>query len=217
MKILNHGEKKPFNLEDVTKSFLNRMASEVTGSAKKENKSVSVFMKNLGNLTESELTYLTSQFLNLNPEIGTIELEKIVKIAKGEIAEDVPAIQKMQEEDISLRELILQNTDSTLENENNDTIKEKRDTEQKTEQKEAFDLSTLGTEEIKAIRDCIESGLIENLVKVPSTMRKKLLDTINHSLEQRTRKIVEMAEKSKIVNLEDTPKVKKAEWGDEPR
>ncbi len=217
MKILNHGEKKPFNLEDVTKSFLNRMASEVTGSAKKENKSVSVFMKNLGNLTESELTYLTSQFLNLNPEIGTIELEKIVKIAKGEIAEDVPAIQKMQEEDISLRELILQNTDSTLENENNDTIKEKRDTEQKTEQKEAFDLSTLGTEETKAIKDCIESGLIENLVKVPSTMRKKLLDTINHSLEQRTRKIVEMAEKSKIVNLEDTPKVKKAEWGDEPR
>ena len=174
-------------------------------------------MKNLGNLTESELTYLTSQFLNLNPEIGTIELEKIVKIAKGEIAEDVPAIQKMQEEDISLRELILQNTDSTLENENNDTIKEKRDTEQKTEQKEAFDLSTLGTEETKAIKDCIESGLIENLVKVPSTMRKKLLDTINHSLEQRTRKIVEMAEKSKIVNLEDTPKVKKAEWGDEPR
>ena len=217
MKILNHGEKKPFNLEDVTKSFLNRMASEVTGSAKKENKSVSVFMKNLGNLTESELTYLTSQFLNLNPEIGTIELEKIVKIAKGEIAEDVPAIQKMQEEDISLRELILQNTDSTLENENNDTIKEKRDTEQKTEQKEAFDLSTLGTEETKTIKDCIESGLIENLVKVPSTMRKKLLDTINHSLEQRTRKIVEMAEKSKIVNLEDTPKVKKAEWGDEPR
>ena len=217
MKILNHGEKKPFNLENVTKSFLNRMASEVTGSAKKENKSVSVFMKNLGNLTESELTYLTSQFLNLNPEIGTIELEKIVKIAKGEIAEDVPAIQKMQEEDISLRELILQNTDSTLENENNDTIKEKRDTEQKTEQKEAFDLSTLGTEETKAIKDCIESGLIENLVKVPSTMRKKLLDTINHSLEQRTRKIVEMAEKSKIVNLEDTPKVKKAEWGDEPR
>ena len=217
MKILNHGEKKPFNLEDVTKSFLNRMASEVTGSAKKENKSVSVFMKNLGNLTESELTYLTSQFLNLNPEIGTIELEKIVKIAKGEIAEDVPAIQKMQEEDISLRELILQNTDSTLENENNDTIKEKRDTEQKTEQKEAFDLSTLGTEETKTIKDCIESGLIENLVKVPSTMRKKLLDTINHSLEQRTRKIVEMAEKSKIVNLEDTPKVKKAEWGDDPR
>ena len=54
MKILNHGEKKPFNLEDVTKSFLNRMASEVTGSAKKENKSVSVFMKNLGNLTERE-------------------------------------------------------------------------------------------------------------------------------------------------------------------
>ena len=217
MKILNHGEKKPFNLENVTKSFLNRMASEVTGSAKKENKSVSVFMKNLGNLTESELTYLTSQFLNLNPEIGTIELEKIVKIAKEKIAEDVTAIQKMQEEDISLRELILQNTDSTLENENNDTIKEKRDTEQKTEQKEAFDLSTLGTEETKAIKDCIESGLIENLVKVPSTMRKKLLDTINHSLEQRTRKIVEMAEKSKIVNLEDTPKVKKAEWGDEPR
>ena len=48
-------------------------------------------------------------------------------------------------------------------------------------------------------------------------MRKKLLGTINHSLEQRTRKIVEMAEKSKIVKVEDTPKVKKAEWGDDPR
>ena len=70
---------------------------------------------------------------------------------------------------------------------------------------------------MKAIRDCIESGFIENLGNVPSPMRKKLLGTINQSLEQRTRKIVQTAEKSKIAKVEDTPKVKKAEWGDDPR
>lgn len=187
-------EKTPFDLEKATQIFLNQMAMEVTGAAKKEHKSDSAFMKNLGDLTESELTYLTGKFLDLNPEIGTIELEKIVKIAKGEIKEpaqnsrDVPVLQKMQEEDLSLRELISQNTDNTLGNEDNDTIKVNESTEeQKTEQKVDFDLSALGKEEIEAIKQCMEAGLIENLAKVPEDKRKKMIKAINNSLEERTK------------------------------
>ena len=187
-------EKPSFDLEKATQAFLNQMAKEVTGAAKKEHKSDSAFMKNLGDLTESELTYLTGKFLDLNPEIGTIELEKIVKIAKGEIKEpaqnsrDVPVLQKMQEEDLSLRELISQNTDNTLGNEDNDTIKVNESTEeQKTEQKVDFDLSALGKEEIEAIKQCMEAGLIENLAKVPEDKRKKMIKAINNSLEERTK------------------------------
>ena len=211
-------EKPSFDLEKVTQAFLNQMAMEVTGAAKKEHKSDSAFMKNLGDLTESELTYLTGKFLDLNPEIGTIELEKIVKIAKGEIKEpaqnsrDIPALKKMQEEDLSLRELISQNTDNTLGNEDNDTIKVNESTEeQKTEQKVDFDLSALGKEEIEAIKQCMEAGLIENLAKVPEDKRKKMIKAINNSLEERTKTNPTLetseVEKTEELNTEEMPKI----------
>ena len=168
-------------------------------------------MKNLGQLTDQEAGYLENEFTNLG--IETREVENIMRIAKGEIEESqeyIPSLKVNQEDS--------RNLEVEPKKANSESIKENKVIEkQETKQKERFDLSTLGTEEIKAIRDCIESGFIKNLGKVPSTMRKKLLGTINHSLEQRTRKIVEMAEKSKIVKAEDTPKVKKAEWGDDPR
>ena len=199
---LSNGKKKPINVIAVKKFFLTRMAKKVVGDAKKENRSVSVFMKNLGQLTDQEASYLETR-----------EVENIMRIAKGEIEESqeyIPSLKVNQEDS--------RNLEVEPKKANSESIKENKVIEkQETKQKERFDLSTLGTEEIKAIRDCIESGFIKNLGKVPSTMRKKLLGIINHSLEQRTRKIVEMAEKSKIVKVEDTPKVKKAEWGDDPR
>ena len=208
---LSNGKKKPINVIAVKKFFLTRMAKKVVGDAKKENRSVSVFMKNLGQLTDQEASYLENEFTNLG--IETREVENIMRIAKGEIEESqeyIPSLKVNQEDS--------RNLEVEPKKANSESIKENKVIEkQETKQKERFDLSTLGTEEIKAIRDCIESGFIKNLGKVPSTMRKKLLGTINHSLEQRTRKIVEMAEKSKIVKVEDTPKVKKAEWGDDPR
>ena len=184
------------------------MAKKVVGYAKKENRSASVFMKNLGQLTDKEESYLENEFTNMG--IETKEVENIMRIAKGEIEESqeyIPGSELNQEKTAKLEE----NTES--ENIQESKIVEK----QQTKPKGSLDLSTLGTEEIKAIRDCIESGFIENLGNVPSPMRKKLLGTINHSLEQRTRKIVQTAEKSKIAKVEDTPKVKKAEWGDDPR
>lgn len=208
---LSNGKKKPINVMAVKEFFLTRMAKKVVGDAKKENRSVSVFMKNLGQLTDQEAGYLENEFTNLG--IETREVENIMRIAKGEIEESqeyIPSLKVNQEDS--------RNLEVEPKKANSESIKENKVIEkQETKQKERFDLSTLGTEEIKAIRDCIESGFIKNLGKVPSTMRKKLLGTINHSLEQRTRKIVEMAEKSKIVKAEDTPKVKKAEWGDDPR
>ena len=208
---LSNGKKKPINVIAVKKFFLTRMAKKVVGDAKKENRSVNVFMKNLGQLTDQEASYLENEFTNLG--IETREVENIMRIAKGEIEESqeyIPSLKVNQEDS--------RNLEVEPKKANSESIKENKVIEkQETKQKERFDLSTLGTEEIKAIRDCIESGFIKNLGKVPSTMRKKLLGTINHSLEQRTRKIVEMAEKSKIVKVEDTPKVKKAEWGDDPR
>ena len=195
-------------MESVTQFFLNRMAKKVVGYAKKENRSASVFMKNLGQLTDKEESYLENEFTNMG--IETKEVENIMRIAKGEIEES--------QEYIPGSELNQGNTAKLEENAESENIQESKIVEkQQTQLKGSLDLSTLGTEEIKAIRDCIESGFIENLGKVPSTMRKKLLKTINHSLEQRTRKTVQMVEKSKIAKVEDTPKVKKAEWGDDPR
>ena len=210
---LSNGKKKPINVMAVKEFFLTRMAKKVVGDAKKENRSVSVFMKNLGQLTDQEAGYLENEFTNLG--IETREVENIMRIAKGEIEESqeyIPSLKVNQEDNANLEKKVEPNKANSESIEENKVIEK-----QETKQKERFDLSTLGTEEIKAIRDCIESGFIKNLGKVPSTMRKKLLGTINHSLEQRTRKIVEMAEKSKIVKAEDTPKVKKAEWGDDPR
>ena len=208
---LSNGKKKPINVIAVKKFFLTRIAKKVVGDAKKENRSVSVFMKNLGQLTDQEASYLENEFTNLG--IETREVENIMRIAKGEIEESqeyIPSLKVNQEDS--------RNLEVEPKKANSESIKENKVIEkQETKQKERFDLSTLGTEEIKAIRDCIESGFIKNLGKVPSTMRKKLLGTINHSLEQRTRKIVQTAEKSKIAKVEDTPKVKKAEWGDDPR
>ena len=195
-------------MESVTQFFLNRMAKKVVGYAKKENRSASVFMKNLGQLTDKEESYLENEFTNMG--IETKEVENIMRIAKGEIEES--------QEYIPGSELNQGNTAKLEENAESENIQESKLVEkQETQSKGSLDLSTLGTEEMKAIRDCIESGFIENLGNVPSSMRKKLLGTINHSLEQRTRKIVQTAEKSKIAKVEDTPKVKKAEWRDDPR
>ncbi len=200
-------------MESVTQFFLNRMAKKVVGYAKKENRSASVFMKNLGQLTDKEESYLENEFTNMG--IETKEVENIMRIAKGEIEESqeyIPGFKIRQKDKLDLEKNV---EPKKVISEN---IKENKGVEkQETKPKGSLDLSTLGTEEIKAIRDCIESGFIENLGNVPSSMRKKLLGTINHSLEQRTRKIVQTAEKSKIAKVEDTPKVKKAEWGDDPR
>ena len=206
--ISNSGKKKPIDVGTVKQFFLNRMAKKVVGEAIKENRSASVFMKNLGQLTDQEASYLENEFTNMG--IETKEVENIMRIAKGEIEES--------QEYIPVSELNQEKTAKLEENTESENIQESKIVEkQQTKPKGSLDLSTLGTEEIKAIRDCIKSGFIENLGKVPSTMRKKLLKTINHSLEQRTRKTVQMVEKSKIAKVEDTPKVKKAEWGDDSR
>lgn len=94
------------------------------------------------------------------------------------------------------------------------------------QEKGNLDLSTLEPEEIEAIQDCIESGFIKNLAEFKPGMREKLLDLFNGSLGQRTSKTVKKPGKpenpEKLENpgeakTEDTPKVKKAEWGDDPR
>lgn len=211
--ISNSGKKKPIDVGTVKQFFLNRMAKKVVGEAIKENRSASVFMKNLGQLTDKEESYLENEFTNMG--IETKEVENIMRIAKGEIEESqeyIPGFKIRQKDKLDLEKNV---EPKKVISEN---IKENKGVEkQETKPKGSLDLSTLGTEEMKAIRDCIESGFIENLGNVPSSMRKKLLGTINHSLEQRTRKIVQTAEKSKIAKVEDTPKVKKAEWGDDPR
>ena len=211
--ISNSGKKKPIDVGTVKQFFLNRMAKKVVGEAIKENRSASVFMKNLGQLTDQEAIYLENEFINLG--IETKEVDNIMRIARGEMEEsqeDSPSVKVKRKHNVNLEKNI------KPEKVNFESINENKKIEQQeTKQKGSLDLSTLGTEEMKAIRDCIESGFIENLGKVPSSMRKKLLGTINHSLEQRTRKIVQTAEKSKIAKVEDTPKVKKAEWGDDTR
>lgn len=94
------------------------------------------------------------------------------------------------------------------------------------QEKGNLDLSTLKPEEIETIQDCIESGFIKNLAEFKPGMREKLLDFFKGLLGQRTSKTVrkpgkpenpEKLENPGEAKIEDTPKVKKAEWGDDPR
>ena len=81
-------------------------------------------------------------------------------------------------------------------------------------------LSTLSTREMDTVAQCIESGLIENLSKKKVKDRGQYLRAINSSIEkrqERENKENESTAKYKIASREETPKVKRAEWGDDSR
>ena len=183
------------------------MAKKVVGEAIKENRSAIVFMKNLGQLTDQEASYLEHEFTNLG--IEPREVENIMRIAKGEIEESqeyIPGLKEKQENKVTLEKKVEPEKVSP------ESIAETKGTvEQETKPKEPLDSSTLGEEEIEAIEQCIEAGLIGNLAKVPEDKRKKMIKAINNSLEERTKTNPTLetseVEKTEELNTEEMPKI----------
>lgn len=187
------------------------MAKKVVGEAIKENRNASVFMKNLGYLTDQEARFLASEFANLG--IETREVENLMRIAKGEIEEGqeyISASREMQELKVELEKKVDPKKVNLKSIEENKGV-----VKQETKPKKPLDLSTLGEEELEAIKQCIEFGLIENLVKVPEDKRKKMLIAINNSLNERIKgnPISGIPEGQEKVKMEDQSE--EIETGDE--
>ena len=81
--------------------------------------------------------------------------------------------------------------------------------------------SIINEEEIDVdiIQECIDSRLIKILGEMGEQERKKSLVAITNSLEKRVQKEkrMQMLKNAKVAPKEETPKVKRAEWGDDPR
>ncbi len=164
-------------------------------------------MKNLGQLTDQEASYLEHEFTNLG--IEPREVENIMRIAKGEIEESqeyIPGLKEKQENKVILEKKVEPEKVSP------ESIAGKKVVvEQETKTKEPLDLSALGEEEIEAIEQCIEAGLIGNLAKVPKDKRRRMITAINNSLEERVKTNptlgISEVEKTEELNTEEMPKI----------
>lgn len=181
-QLLKRGEENQFDLREVESRFLEQMAKETHEKAKKEEQTESTFMKYLGEITEEQATTLAEYIRKYNPDVEQKEIDKCLRIAKGEESESI--YEPVQQDDKD-------------------------------------NLETVSNKEMEVIEQCINSGLIETLSKMSEQERKDSLYVINQSLKKRVNKDkepnVQTIKKDKVIPKELTPKVKKAEWGDDPR
>ena len=187
-------KKKPFVLSTVSEFFLERMVKKVMGEAIKENRKASLFMKDLGNLTETEQQYLRKEFSNLG--IKDEELEKIMRIATGkEIAESTeykPDSEEMSEKEKFFRGIAFHPLEQGKKQNDENAKKDLREKEYLS--KKEIDFSTLNKEELEAIKQCIETGFIKTLVEIPENEREKTLKAVNASLEERVKTYPKLGE-----------------------
>ena len=194
ISLLKDGEENKFDEEYVTDIFLEKIAQESSKEAKEQGKSVDLFSpSDLGNLTDEEIEKYLDFLSKYTPSL--------TDLTRGNIRDRL----KEQEQDMYTVDQFI----STL-----------RDLPDGERGRYLRMLSTLSTREMDTVAQCIESGLIENLSKKKVKDRKQYLRAINSSIEkrqERENKENESTAKYKIASREETPKVKRAEWGDEPR
>ena len=196
MKLLKDGEENKFDIQDLKERFMDQMTKEVHEKAQKEEQPESTFMKFLGEISEEkveieeedkqnpgkkikkEIGLLEKYIRKYNPQISQNDLERCLKIARGE------------EE-----ELVYEPKKEIIEESAKDGIN------------------------IEVLEECINSGLIDLLGKMKEKDRKESLKVITNSLEKRMQKEkhMQMIKNAKVAPKEETPKVKRAEWGDDPR
>ena len=194
ISLLKDGEENKFDEEYVTDIFLEKIAQESSKEAKEQGKSVDLFSpSDLGNLTDEEIEKYLDFLSKYTPSL--------TDLTRGNIRDRL----KEQEQDMYTVDQFI----STL-----------RDLPDGERGRYLRMLSTLSTREMDTVAQCIESGLIENLSKKKVKDRGQYLRAINSSIEkrqERENKENESTAKYKIASREETPKVKRAEWGDEPR
>ena len=194
INLLEDGEENKFDKEYVTDIFLEKIAQESSKEAREQGKSVDLFSpSDLGNLTDEEIEKYLDFLSKYTPGL--------TDLTRGNIRDRL----KEQEQDMYTVDQFIS------------TVRDLPDGERG---RYLRILSTLGNREMDTVAQCIESGLVENLSKKKVKDRKQYLCAINSSIEkrqERENKENESATKYKIKRREETPKVKRAEWGDDPR
>ncbi len=194
LSLLKDSEENKFDREYVTDIFLEKIAEESSKEAKKQGESVELFSpSDLGNITDKEIEkYL--DFLNKYTPALT-------NLTRGKIKD---SLKKQDQEMYTVRQFI-------------STVRDLPDGERG---RYLRILSKLSTREMDTIAQCIESGLIGNLSKKKVKDRGQYIHAINRSIEKRQKgnnKENASTVEYKIASIKETPNVKKAEWGDEPR
>lgn len=195
INLLADGEENRFNKKEVTNFFLERIAQKASEEAKEQGKSVDLFSpSNLGNLTDEEIEKYLDYLEKYTPSL--------TDLTRGNIKDRL----KEQEQDVYTVDQFIA------------TVRDLPDGERG---RYLRILSNLSSREMDTVTQCIESGLIGNLSKKKVKDRRNYLQVINASIEKRDNKEKNRLEKTNtkysVVSKEDTPKVKNAQWGDDPR
>ena len=188
MCLLDEDEESKFNLEEVTNRFLKREAQRVVREAKNTGVSVGSIIEDMGNLSEEEVEYFLEVLAKNNENLTDLDLE----IARHKLNEK-------EQENYNVEDLISEVVEEGVPKEQGE--------------KYVSIMSQLSEDELKALEDCINSGLIKNLSTKSEEERKGYLDAINSSIKKR--ELMEKAKTAKRFSREETPKVKRVERKDE--
>lgn len=187
MCLLDEDEESKFNLEEVTNRFLKREAQRVVREAKNTGVSVGSIIEDMGNLSEEEVEYFLEVLAKNNENLTDLDLE----IARHKLNEK-------EQENYNVEDLISEVVEEGVPKEQGE--------------KYVSIMSQLSEDELKALEDCINSGLIKNLSTKSEEERKGYLDAINSSIQKR--ELMEKAKTAKKLSREEMPKVNRAERKD---
>ena len=157
--LLKDDEENKFNIEEVTNTFLDRIAKNSSKEAEKLGSSIELFTPtDLGELSEKEVeTYL--DYLNkYNPNLTAME--------RGNIKDRV---QKREQDEYKVEQF----------------VKGIRELPENQGKRYLSILAQLSPKEMDTVVQCIESGLVDSLSKKKAKDRAKYLETINKSVMQR--------------------------------
>lgn len=188
MCLLDEDEESKFNLEEVTNRFLKREAQRVVREAKNTGVSVGSIIEDMGNLSEEEVEYFLEVLAKNNENLTDLDLE----IARHKLNEK-------EQENYNVEDLISEVVEEGIPKEQGE--------------KYVSIMSRLSEDELKALEDCINSGLIKNLSTKSEEERKGYLDAINSSIKKR--ELMEKSKTAKRLSKEEMPKVKRVERKDE--
>ena len=187
MCLLDEDEESKYNLEEVTNRFLKREAQRVVREAKNTGVSVGSIIEDMGNLSEEEVEYFLEVLAKNNENLTDLDLE----IARHKLSEN-------EQENYNVKDLISEVVEEGVPKEQGE--------------KYVSIMSQLSEDELKALEDCINSGLIKNLSTKSEEERKGYLDAINSSIKKR--ELMEKAKTAKKLSREEMPKVNRAERKD---
>ena len=187
MCLLDEDEESKFNLEEVTNRFLKREAQRVVREAKNTGVSVGSIIEDMGNLSEEEVEYFLEVLAKNNENLTDLDLE----IARHKLSEN-------EQENYNVKDLISEVVEEGVPKEQGE--------------KYVSIMNQLSEDELKALEDCINSGLIKNLSTKSEEERKGYLDAINSSIKKR--ELMEKAKTAKKLSREEMPKVNRAERKD---